>query len=216
MVKLSLFLYRPKHYFFGLMMGLLWLGGIAPLTLGQSLPTCKPPGESEHVLIVITNTFNKQRQVRGVLPSSFNAMTCTQSKDIVTRIGGFPSLESARNWAKRINESVGLTAFIAPPSVPVRVKPLVNYTPKVLGEGFAVLVDFLNQLEVVRNVLQGVKTDVGVVAYQQRVYLLVAHTTSPEKAATTLKDLSDRGFVVTLVSAPDVVLLRSKITALSL
>jgi hypothetical protein len=92
----------------------------------------------------------------------------------------------------------------------------VSYTPKVLGEGFAVLVDFLNQLEVVRNVLQGVKTDVGVVAYQQRVYLLVAHTISPEKAATTLKDLSDRGFVVTLVNASDVVLLRSKITALSL
>ncbi len=86
-----------------------------------------------------------------------------------------------------------------------------GYTPKPLGPGYAVLVDYLNQPELATKVQQVLGRSVGVVSYGQRPYLLAIYTTDQNAANATLQALSDRGFWVTIVDGRRVVLLRQSV-----
>jgi len=83
-----------------------------------------------------------------------------------------------------------------------------SYSPKPLGLGYAVLVDYQNQPEMAVRVRQILGKEVGLVSYGQRPYLLAVYTADPNAANTALQLLSDRGFLAILTDSRRVVLLR--------
>lgn len=109
---------------------------------------------------------------------------------------------------------VGIIAKPQKPAPTTAAKPndAATYSPKPLGIGYAVLVDYQNQPEMAAKVRQILGKDVGLVSYGQRPYLLAVYTVDSSAANTTLQRLSDRGFWATLVDSRRVILLRRTIT----
>jgi cell division septation protein DedD len=107
------------------------------------------------------------------------------------------------------------TTAIQPATTPTRTTTApsqkVTYNPRVLGEGYAVLVDYFNRPELANSVQKAVGGDVGLVSYGQRPYLLAVYTTNQREAYNTLQKLSENGFLAVLADGRKVVLLRSVI-----
>ena len=109
-----------------------------------------------------------------------------------------------------IAQNLNLPRFMAQASeLPAENVPA--YTPKPLGEGYAVLVDYFNQPEIATQVQRAIGKEVGLVSYGQKPYLLALHTTHEKNATNTLQTLSDRGFWVMLVDSKKVTLLKAQI-----
>lgn len=81
------------------------------------------------------------------------------------------------------------------------------YSPRLLGAGYAVLVNYGHRPEVAAEVRQVVTGQVGVVAYEQRPYLLASYSSDLATAAAVLQQLSDRNFSVILVDGRRAILL---------
>jgi hypothetical protein len=202
-----------------------------------SYATCQPPAPSEYLLLVVTRTPDSQTQVQQLLPPNTSVSTCSYLEDTVTRVGGFRTVERANAWAKYMTETTGLAAFVARPaevpqgSTPAATTPIAkpqkpiipastaakptdsaSYSPKPLGVGYAVLVDYQNQPEMAAKVRQLLGKEVGLVSYGQRPYLLAVYTADSNAANATLQRLSDRGFWATLVDSRRVILLRRAVT----
>lgn len=205
-----------------------------------SYATCQPPAPSEYLLLVVTRTPDSQTQIQQLLPPNTSVNACSYLEDTVTRVGGFRTVERANAWAKYVTETTGLAAFVARPaeipqasptaatSTPAAIakpqkptaspstaaKPndLASYSPKPLGLGYAVLVDYQNQPEMAVKVRQILGKDIGLVSYGQRPYLLAVYTADSTAANTALQLLSDRGFWATLVDSRRVILLRRTIS----
>lgn len=182
------------------------MGNMNSVGAQQNIPTCRPPNGGEYLLLVISPTTDNQNQLRRVLPSETNTSVCRYLNDTVTRIGGFGKLEDANRWARFIRDSAGLSAIITTRATEAATKPAPK--PQALGQGFAVLVDYFNKPETVKQVQQVVGGDIGFVSYGQRPYLLAVYTTNSREAQNTLQTLSERGFYAQIVDARRVVLLR--------
>jgi len=81
------------------------------------------------------------------------------------------------------------------------------FAPEPLGAGYAVLVNYFNRPEVAIDVQQITSQPVGLVSYNQRPFLLAAHTTDPTAATAVLQSLNDRGFNAILIDSRSAVLL---------
>lgn len=81
------------------------------------------------------------------------------------------------------------------------------FNPQPLGSGYAVLVYYFNHPEVAVDVRQVTSQPVGLVSYDQRPFLLAAHTSDPSAATAVLQALSDRGFTAIIVDSRRAVLL---------
>jgi hypothetical protein len=79
-------------------------------------PICKPPSPGEYLLLVVTRTVEVQNQVRQTLPASAKSTVCNYLDDTVTRVSGFTTIDTANAWARYLNESAGLSAFVARPT----------------------------------------------------------------------------------------------------
>ncbi len=103
---------------------------------------------------------------------------------------------------------------INPPRQPQRtVAPNPgNFSPELLGYGFAVLVDYSNQPQLVNQVRELMGGNIGLASYGQRSYLLAVHTTNQREANSTWQRLSDRGLLAMLVDSRKVTLLRPQFT----
>lgn len=121
---------------------------------------------------------------------------------------GSSSINSA--IAQNLHHIGNLPAFIAQASS-LPAENLPAYTPKPLGEGYAVLVDYFNQPEIATQVQQAIGKEVGLVSYAQKPYLLALHTSNERNATNTLQRLSDRGFWVILVDSKKVTLLKTQV-----
>jgi hypothetical protein len=187
--------------------------GINSVAAQQSVPTCQSPTAGEYVLLVISPTPDNQKQLRSALPNEIKTSTCRYLSDTVTRIGGFKKIDDANRWARFVSNVVGLSAIITtrPTDAPSQRPPseTVNYKPQALGEGYAVLVDYMNRPELANQVQQVVGGDVGFVSYGQRPYLLATYTSNQKEAYNRLQSLTDRGFFTILVDSRKVMLLRS-------
>lgn len=191
---------------------------------------CQPPGTGEYLLLVLSKTPESQEQVRRTLPPSAMVTVCNYLSDVVTRVGGFMAAETANAWAKYMKESIGLSAFVARPSevatqrspAPAQTTPAttsaarspqssLTYNPKLLGGGYAVLVDYFSRPELATRVQQLVGKEIGLASYRQRPYLLAVHTTDQSLANATLQALTDRGFWAMVVDSRRVTLLRQAI-----
>ncbi|WP_414527644.1 hypothetical protein [Nodularia chucula] len=194
------------------------ISSMTSVTAQQNLPTCQPPRPGEYLLLVVSPTVNSQQQLRSALPNEIPATTCQYLSDTVTRIGGFNSTDHANRWATYINNIVGLSAIITTqPNVANVTQPpnspqTVSFNPQLLGNGYAVLVDYFNKPELVNNVQQVVGGNIGFAAYGERPYLLAVYTGNQQEAYRTLQQLTERGFFAVLVDSSQVMLLRSSVS----
>jgi hypothetical protein len=197
---------------------------INPVIAQQNLSNCQPPNTGEYLLLVVSPTNENQNQLRSALPTELKTVICKYNNQTVTRIGGFKKIDDANRWARYIQNIVGLSAIITtratekvppkPPQITPQTRPQeqtsnTSYSPRILGEGYAILVDYFNRPEMVNSLQKAVGGDVGFVSYGQRPYLLAVYTTNQKEAYNTLQKLSEGGFVAILAKGPKVVLLRS-------
>ena len=200
---------------------------------------CQPPSPGEYLLLVVSKTAESQEQVRRTVPPNTTVTVCHYLSDVVTRVGGFTTADTANAWAKYMQESIGLSAFVARPSevaaqpaptstqispAPTttktgrspaqtpQVQPARGYNPQVLGGGYAVLVDYFSKPELATQVQQLVGKEIGLVSYRQRPFLLAVHTNDQSVANSTLQALTDRGFWAMVVDSRRVTLLRQAIS----
>ncbi|MDB9476486.1 hypothetical protein [Dolichospermum circinale] len=195
------------------------ISNIHPVIAQQNFANCQQPNVGEYLLLVLSPTPENQKQLRAALPTEQKTIVCKDNNQIVTRVGGFTNIDDAKRWARYIQNIVGLSATITtrvtepatqlPQTIPNIQTPKITYNPKILGEGYAILVDYFNRPEMVSSLRKAVGGDVGFVSYGQRPYLLAVYTTNQKEAYNTLKKLSETGFVAILADGRKVVLLRS-------
>jgi len=89
-----------------------------------SYPTCQPPKAGEYLLLVLTPSADSQNRTRQVLPASARTLVCNYLGDVVTRVSGFTTVNTASAWARYMTESVGLNAFVARPPDTTVLPPL--------------------------------------------------------------------------------------------
>lgn len=204
---------------------------VAQGAVAQTLPAapqaaCQPPNAGEYLLLIVSKTPEVQAKIRTVLPNTANAIVCNYLEDVVTRVSGFSTAETANSWAQYLTETVGLQAFVARPAQAAAPQPAAignapeatktaavsrGYNPQPLGAGYAVLVSYFNRPELAAEIQQTLAQTVGLVAYGQRPYLLAIYTTDQNVANSTLQKLSDRGFWAMVVDSRRVTLLKSAI-----
>jgi len=195
------------------------ISNIHPVIAQQNFANCQQPNVGEYLLLVLSPTPENQKQLRAALPTEQKTVVCKYNNQIVTRVGGFTNIDDAKRLARYIQNIVGLSATITtrptepvtqlPQTIPNIQTPKITYNPKILGEGYAILVDYFNRPEMVSSLRNAVGGDVGFVSYGQRPYLLAVYTTNQKEAYNTLKKLSETGFVAILADGQKVVLLRS-------
>nr|WP_290223235.1 hypothetical protein [Trichocoleus desertorum] len=203
------------------------------VAIGQTrYPACQPPKAEEYLLLVAGQAADKQAQLKRVLPATADLTVCDYQNQVVTRVSGFSSLGIANAWAQYLKETSGFDATVArphegqaaqaptsptsivqpQPALPNSTSSNLAYSPRPLGPGYAVLVDYFEQPEIAIQVRQILSQNVGLVSYGQRPYLLAGYTTNQTTANATLQTLSDRGFWVMLVDSRRVVLLKPTVT----
>ena len=196
------------------------ISNINPVIAQQNLTNCQPPNIGEYLLLIVSPTTENQKQLRSALPTEFKPVICKYNNQIVTRTGGFKNVDDASRWGRYIQNIVGLSATITtratepatrqvPQTIPNTQTPKISYNPKILGEGYAILIDYFNRPEMVSRLQKAVGGNVGFVSYGQRPYLLAVYTTNQQQAYNTLQKLSNSGFVAVLADGRKVVLLRS-------
>lgn len=169
---------------------------------------CQPPQRGEYLVLVVSETRERQEQLQRTLPANTKTSVCRYLNNIVTRISGLRTVEDANGWARFVNEIVGLEASVARPAEPPPTPAAQAYNPQALGAGYAVLVDYSNRPEVAIQVRQLLGANVGLASYGQRPYLLASYTTNQTEANSILQRLSDRNFLVMIVDSRKVTLIR--------
>ncbi|MGD1859788.1 MAG: hypothetical protein ACFB0E_07435 [Leptolyngbyaceae cyanobacterium] len=89
----------------------------------------------------------------------------------------------------------------------------VAYAPKLLGEGYAVLVDYGNDPDIAKQLQQMLNQPVGLAIYEQRPFLLATQNPDPQAAAQVLQSLSNSRFGAFIVDSSEVVLLSATVAA---
>jgi len=82
----------------------------------SSYPPCQPPNAGEYLLLVVSKTPDVQEKVKQTLPPSATSTVCNYVDQVVTRVGGFTSADTANAWARYLSDSSGLSAFVARPT----------------------------------------------------------------------------------------------------
>ncbi|MEM1309499.1 MAG: hypothetical protein AAGF98_08485, partial [Cyanobacteria bacterium P01_H01_bin.153] len=83
--------------------------------------------------------------------------------------------------------------------------------PKLLGEGYAVLVDYGNDPDIAKQLQQALNQPVGLAIYEQRPFLLATQSPDPQAAAQVLQTLSNSRFGAFIVDSSEVVLLSATV-----
>ena len=183
---------------------------------------CPPPARGEYLLLAPTPSPESQSVVRSKAPSDATIVVCRYLGETVTRIGGFSTESAASVWGQYLIRTTGVKVTIAsPPAAPASsitpaspparsMTPAPPYSPKVLGTGYAVIVNYNNRPEAAAQLRQAINAKVGVVAYGERPYLLANRTDDQAAANSIMQLLSDRGFLAMVVDARRVVLLKAQ------
>ncbi|MGK7923563.1 MAG: hypothetical protein AB4080_26555 [Trichodesmium sp.] len=211
----------------------IWLGGfkyfmassflfLSFLTMevkhGMAIENCQSPPSDEYLVVIVTETRANQDIVRRSLPPDIIIDVCQYIDQTVSTIRGFDDKDVASDWARYIQDIVGLRAYVVKPeedttesNEPLKAPPEIGFNPQPLGRGYAVLIDYNNQPEIALQLERSLGRVVGLVAYGQKPFLLVTYTEDPEEAETTLFNLSDRGFLVFVVDSSRVTLISPRI-----
>ncbi|PSN15968.1 hypothetical protein C7271_20510 [filamentous cyanobacterium CCP5] len=203
--------------------------------LAADFPPCPPPAANEYLLLVRGESTEDRTRIQDLLPSSSTVLVCNYLDDTVVRGGGFTDLETANAWAQYMTEVEQLQAFVARPAVAPATpatpqppaaatpappqetstaaspestpEPTARFDPRSLGSGFTVLVNYQDQPDIALAVQEQVGQAIGLAVYRQRPYLLIAHSSNIEGAATTLQVLAQRNISGFIVNGQEVVML---------
>ncbi|MBD2260642.1 hypothetical protein [Pseudanabaena sp. FACHB-2040] len=85
------------------------------------------------------------------------------------------------------------------------------FSPRALGSGFAVLVDYQNRPETAVEIQRSVGQAIGLAVHRQRPYLLIAHSPDVQGAASTLAVLTSKSIPGFVVDSQGVVMLTNAI-----
>lgn len=206
-----------RHWFLIASLATTVLGLSAGRTEAQSsLPVCPPPAAQEYLLLVRGESEAERAEIAATLPVESSVLICQYTDEILVRAGGFTSLEIANAWATYLKTEKGFDSFVSQAAaMPVAVDgdgtaETIAYQPRLLGSGYAVLVDYGSRPEVAEAVGQLVRP-VGVAVYQQRAYLLADYTSDAASASETLQRLSNARLAAVVVNAEQVVQLSAEV-----
>ena len=196
--------------------------GVSSLTIevnyAEALENCQSPLSNEYLLVVVTDTQAEQDIVRRSLPPDITIARCRYFDKIVSTVRGFDDQEVASDWARYVQDIVGLSAYVvkpdddsALPNTPLPVPPEIGFNPQPLGTGYAVLVDYSNQPEIALQLERSLGRNVGLVVYGQKPFLLVTYTQRRRAATNSLFNLSDRGFLAFVVDSSRVTLISPRV-----
>ena len=184
--------------------------------LAQALPVCPPPAAQEYLLLVRGNNAAERNEIAATLPEESSVLVCQYLSEPVVRAGRFTSLESANAWSTYMTTVAGYESFVLRPANSAIAGNQPNqsngtlYQPRRLAPGYAVLVEYGSDPNVAIAVGQ-VTRPVGLAVYQQRHYLLAAHTSDATSAAAILQRLSNAQQPALLVDSQDVVQLSTTV-----
>lgn len=141
---------------------------------------------------------------RPAMPGEVVAPTDTVAAEPIEPVPATPPAPSANIPPEVTNtpEVISTTAESAPAGI-------VGYAPQLLGEGYAVLVNYNNDPGVAKQLQQTLNQPVGLAVYQEQPFLLAAQSTDPQIAAQLLQTLSNSRFGAFIVDSSEVVLLSS-------
>ncbi|MEL7144508.1 MAG: hypothetical protein AAGL08_20140 [Cyanobacteria bacterium J06573_11] len=194
------------------------VSGVSPKSAWaqSALPLCPPPAAQEYLLLVRGESEAERAEIAATLPVESSVLICQYTDEILVRAGGFTSLETANAWATYLKTEKGFDSFVSQASA----SPVVDngnstgealaYQPRLLGPGYAVLVDYGSRPEVAEAVSQ-LTSSVGVAVYQQRAYLLAGYTSDAASASEMLQRLSNARLAAVVVNAEQVVQLSAEI-----
>ncbi|WP_157072171.1 hypothetical protein [Picosynechococcus sp. PCC 73109] len=92
---------------------------VPPSVAQRGLSQCQPPQGAEFLVLVFTPSQPLQAEVRNqvsqTLPENQQAVVCEYDGNVLSRVGGFTSLENATQWAEYFGEAVGLPLMVITP-----------------------------------------------------------------------------------------------------
>lgn len=180
----------------------------------RAIEDCQAPANNEYFLVILTETPKNQDVLRVTLPPDIRIDICRYIDQTVSSIRGFDDQNVANDWARYIQDVVGLRAYVVKPrnkttlpnqSLPV--PPDRGFNPQPLGNGYAVLVDYDNQPEIALQLQRSLGRNVGLAAYGRKHFLLVTYTSRRGDATDSMLNLSDRGFLAFVVDSSKVTLI---------
>ncbi|NEQ40470.1 MAG: hypothetical protein F6K40_31265 [Okeania sp. SIO3I5] len=183
-----------------------------------AIEDCLPPPNNEYLLVIPTETPANENLVRQSLPPDIRIDICRYIDKNVSTIGGFDDQDVASDWARYIQDIIGLRAYVVKPSEdttlpnqPLPAPPEIGFNPQPLGSGYAVLVDYNNQAEIALQLQRSLGRNVGLAAYGQKSFLLVTYTRKRKAATNSMFNLSDRGFLAFVVDSSKVTLISPRV-----
>ena len=166
---------------------------------------CRPPVAGEYLVFISTPTPETQQRAIATLPSDVDIGLCRYDNRIVTRIGGFNDRSVADDWRRYVEDTLALPAYVVEGN-----STLLPGTPRSLGSGYAVLVDYSGRPEIGTELQRLLARDIGLVSYGGRNFFLVTYTPNANDAVASLKTVSDRGFFTFLVDSSRVTLINPR------
>lgn len=191
--------------------------------IAQTSPACALPEADEHLVLVDRQTPEELDELKSILHENSTTTICTYLGDTVIRVGGFINEEIATEWANYISETLQVQTTIFPPAAsfsrpdesnepdevatapPAPTYP--EYGPQLLGEGFAILVDYSDQTDVAIAVQTELGESVGLAVYRQDPYLIAMHSDDFRDAGRILRQLIEADFDALMVDGRQVVLM---------
>ncbi|NEP76302.1 hypothetical protein [Okeania sp. SIO2G5] len=213
-------------------LGNYWHGSLA--AIAQTLPPCAPPESDEYLVLVNQQTPEELEQLKKVLPNGSTTTICQYLDDGVIRVGGFANEDVATAWAEYLGTTLQVqtaivrpaTAFSQPgdesttaPSGPDSSEPdslatvepdeptYPDYTPQVLEEGYAVLVDYADRTDIAIAVQTELGESVGLAVYRQDPYLIAFQSEDFRDAGQVLRQLIEADYNALMVDSRQVVLM---------
>ena len=198
-------------------------------------PACAPPELDEHLVLVDQQTPQELEQLKKVLPNGSTTIICQYLDDTVIRVGGFANEEVATAWAEYLSKTLQVetaivrpaTAFPQPdapdatpeppadtPDTNTDTDPDTNtnasnpdYDPQVLGDGFAILVDYADRTDIAIAVQTELGESVGLAVYRQTPYLIALQSDDFKDAGEVLRQLIEADLNALVVDSRQVVLM---------
>ncbi|WP_024545395.1 hypothetical protein [Picosynechococcus sp. NKBG15041c] len=210
-----------------------------PVVAQRGLSLCQPPQTGEFLVLVFTPSQPLQTEVRNQVTQTLpdqQAIACEYNGNVLSRVGGFTTLEAATQWSEYFGEAVGLPLMVitptdsdlsaaavlppngmpaaaqanpVPPSV-VAATP-ASFQPRPLQGGFGLLVDYGSDWAIATRLKALTNQAVGLVVYGGRGYLLAAQTEDATQLTELLNRLNQNGLGAIAVPADQLILLKADI-----
>lgn len=184
----------------------------------SAIEDCQPPASNEYLLAILTETPANQDVLRRSLLPDIQINICRYIDQIISSIRGFDDKDVASDWARYIQDIVGLNAYVVKPieetislNQCLPVPPDIDFNLQPLGNGYAVLVDYNNQPEIALQLQKILGRNLGLVAYGEKPFLLVTYTKESQAATNSMFNLSNRGFLTFVVDSSKVTLISPRV-----